>query len=105
MNENVRAEFTAKHGFDPLELFREGSPLHHSRNGEGMRKLLEFRASLAHRMQLEWLDQLEQIRAQRPQLDLVLTHVDDRFDTRMRDLIGADAGRLLPVLERASQRF
>ncbi|MEP7362480.1 MAG: hypothetical protein ABI972_04425 [Acidobacteriota bacterium] len=105
MNDNVRAEFTAKNGFDPLELFREGSPRHHSRNGEGMRKLLDFRAALAHRMQIEWLDELERIRAQRPHLDLVLTHVDDRFDTRMRDLIGADAERLLPTLEARAATF
>ena len=105
MNENARAEFTAKHGFDPLDLFREGSPRHHSRNGAAMRKLLDYRASLAHRMQIEWLDELEQIRAQRPHLDLVLTHVDDRFDTRMRDLIGADAERLLPVLEAREATF
>ena len=35
----------------------------------------------------------------KPQLDLVLTHVDDRFDTGMRDAIGADAARVLPLLE------
>ncbi|MBK7929821.1 MAG: hypothetical protein IPJ98_20795 [Bryobacterales bacterium] len=105
MNENARAEFTARHGFDPAELFREGGALHHARNGEGMRKLLEYRASLAHRMQVEWLDELERIRAGKPHLDLVLTHVDDRFDTRMRDLIGADAERLLPVLERREATF
>ena len=29
----------------------------------------------------------------------MLTHVDDRFDTRMRDLIGADAARVLPLLD------
>ena len=105
MNENARAEFTAKNGFDPLDLFRESSPRHHSRNGQGMRNLLEYRASLAHRMQIEWLDELEQIRSKRPHLDLVLTHVDDRFDTRMRDLIGADAERLLPVLESREATF
>ena len=105
MNENARAEFTAKNGFDPLDLFREASPRHHSRNGEGMRKLLDFRATLAHRMQIEWLDELERIRATRPHLDLVLTHVDDRFDTRMRDRIGADAQRLLPILESREATF
>jgi hypothetical protein len=29
----------------------------------------------------------------------VLTHVDDRLDTGMREAIGADAGRLLPLLD------
>ena len=35
----------------------------------------------------------------KPHLDLVLTHVDDRFDTGMRDAIGADAARVLPLLD------
>ncbi len=34
-----------------------------------------------------------------PDLDIVLTHVDDRFDTGMKDAIGADAARVLPLLE------
>jgi hypothetical protein len=34
-----------------------------------------------------------------PALDLVLTHVDDRFDGSMRAKIGADASRVLPLLE------
>ncbi|MCC6292195.1 MAG: hypothetical protein IT164_06070 [Bryobacterales bacterium] len=105
MNADVRAEFTSLHGFDPRELFDADSPRHHTRNAGGLRKLIEFRAALAQRMQGEWLDELERIRESRPHLDLVLTHVDDRFDTRMRDLIGADAGRLLPVLERRDATF
>ena len=42
-------------------------------------------------MQEEWLTVLEAARHEKPQLDLVLTHVDDRFDKGMRDAIGADA--------------
>ncbi len=35
----------------------------------------------------------------------MLTHVDDRFDTRMRDLIGADAARVLPLLDQHDFTF
>jgi hypothetical protein len=56
-------------------------------------------------MQEEWISELERIRMRKPGLDLVLTHVDDRFDTRMRDLIGADAARLLPALGRHDFTF
>ena len=38
-------------------------------------------------------------------LDVVLTHVDDRFDTGMKDSIGADAARVLPLLEHHSFSF
>jgi hypothetical protein len=44
-------------------------------------------------------------RRQKPHLDVVLTHVDDRYDTGMRDAIGADAARVLPLLDSHSFTF
>ncbi len=69
------------------------------------RKFLDFRAGLARRMQEEWIAEVETSRRARPELDLVLTHVDDRFDTGMRDAIGADAARVLPLLDTRSFTF
>jgi hypothetical protein len=94
MNEDVRAEFREKHGFDPIELFRANKALPAS----AMVKFIDFRADLARRQQAEWLAQIDDIRKTKPHLDLALTHVDDRFDTTMREKIGADASRLLPML-------
>src|SRR5262249_13629896 len=68
------------------------------RNAQGLARLLEFRADLARRLQTEWIGRIEEIRRTKPHLDLVLTHVDDRFDTSMREKIGADAARVLPLL-------
>ena len=56
-------------------------------------------------MQEEWLAELEKIRQSRAHLDLVLTHVDDRFDTSMKDAIGADAARVLPLLDKHQFTF
>jgi hypothetical protein len=105
MNEDVRREFQALAGFDPLELFQAGSPRHFEKNAAGLRQFLDFRAQLARRMQEEWIEEIERARRRKPHLDLVLTHVDDRFDTRMRDLIGADAAALLPLLDRHNFTF
>jgi len=92
MNDDVRALFRQQSGFDPSELFG-------ARKDDASRKeFLDFRAHLARKMQEEWLAVLETVRRDKPQLDLVLTHVDDRFDTGMRDAIGADAARVLPLL-------
>jgi hypothetical protein len=93
MNDEVRAEFRAAAGVDPLELF--GPQL---KDGGAMAKFLEFRAELARRSQSEWIAQIEEIRKTKPHLDLTLTHVDDRFDTSVREKIGADASRVLPML-------
>ena len=45
------------------------------------------------------------MRRSKPDLDLVLTHVDDRLDPRMRDAIGADSASVLPLLDRYSFTF
>jgi hypothetical protein len=56
-------------------------------------------------MQTEWLRIVDSVRHERPHLDVVLTHVDDRFDNRMRELIGADAAQTLPLLSQHDFTF
>ena len=93
MNGDVREQFRGHAGFDPIELFS-------TRKDDASRRLfLDFRAVLARTMQQEWLGELEGLRTRKPDLDLVLTHVDDRFDAGVRDAIGADAARVLPLLD------
>jgi hypothetical protein len=99
MNPDVRASFRAERGFDPIELFGKRS------DEASRRSFLDFRAGLARRIQQEWLEVLEQQRTRQPHLDLVLTHVDDRFDGGMRDAIGADAAGLLKLLDSHSFTF
>jgi hypothetical protein len=82
-NATVLAEFKKAQGASPLDALPQ---------------FLSYRADLAHRLQVQWLDELETARRAKPHLDLTLTHIDDRFDTRMRESLGADAARILPVL-------
>jgi hypothetical protein len=99
MNDDVRAQFQTEKGFDPIELFGA------HKDADSQRAFLDFRAELARRMQEEWLAVIEGARHEKPDLDLVLTHVDDRFDKNMRDAIGADAGRVLPLLDHHTFTF
>ncbi len=94
MNAEVREEFRRAQGIDPIELFRSGNA-----DPAKLAAFLDYRAGLARRQQEEWIREIEAIRTTKPDLDFVLTHVDDRFDTRMRELIGADAARVLPLLD------
>jgi hypothetical protein len=100
MNQNVRDEFRGLHGFDPIELFQSSKP-----DNNRLRSFLDYRADLARRQQEKWIGEIESIRTSKPDLDFVLTHVDDRFDTRMHDLIGADAARVLPLLDQHDFTF
>ena len=96
MNDDVRAEFRQARGI------RSARAVHCDRRIDARTSrtgaFLEFRAELARRQQAEWIGQIESIRHTKPHLDLTLTHVDDRFDTTMREKIGADASRVLPML-------
>jgi hypothetical protein len=100
MNQDVRDEFHGLNGFDPIELFQSPNPA-----PAHLRTFLDYRADLARRQQEKWIGEIESVRAGKPDLDFVLTHVDDRFDTRMRDLIGADASRVLPLLDQHDFTF
>ncbi len=95
MNSTVRRQFQAQpNGFDPIELWST------RKDAASLRRFLNFRAGMARDLQREWLAKAESYRAFKPDLDIVLTHVDDRLDTGMRDAIGADTSHLLPLLDR-----
>jgi len=91
MNDDVRRMFREAQGFDPLELFQS------RKDAASLRAFLDFRAGLARKMQEDWMREIGGLRSSKPNLDLTLTRVDDRFDTGMKDAIGADAARVLPL--------
>jgi len=98
MNGDVRADFVAKAGFDPVDVFSPASPRYWMKTPISIGYLLNYRAELARTQQTEWIAQIEDIRKTKPWLDLALTHVDDRLDPTMREKIGADTSKTLPLL-------
>ncbi len=100
LNSTVRKLFAKQAGgFDPVELWST------RKDSASLRRFLDFRAGLARSLQQEWLAKAEGYRTFKPDLDIVLTHVDDRLDTGMRDAIGADTSTLLPLLEKQKFTF
>jgi hypothetical protein len=99
MNLDVRNAFKAKEGWDPLDIYTT------RKDAASLRTFLDYRANLVKNMQEEWMAEAEKFRAFRPNLDVVLTHVDDRFDAGMKDAIGADAARTLPLLNKHDFTF
>jgi hypothetical protein len=99
MNDDVRVAFRTQAGWDPIDIRGKHN------DAASLRQFLDFRAELVRRMQEDWLNAMETFRTFRPDLDVVLTHVDDRFDTGMKDSIGADAARVLPLLDTHSFSF
>lgn len=99
MNDNVRAAFKQSGGFDPKLLFDPASANAADRDPASLRKFLDFRAHLVTKMQSQWMDTTMRIRERKPWLDIVLTHIDDRFEPGVRDALGADVARTLPLAE------
>ncbi len=99
MNADVRADFQQTGGFDPKLLFDRDSPYSSTKNPQGLRKFLDYRAGLATKMQADWLAVVDQSRRTKPYLDVVLTHIDDRFEPGIRDELGADVKTSLPLMQ------
>jgi hypothetical protein len=93
MNDDVRADYKKQTGIDPKTLLQPGA------RAEDLRRFLDYRAGLASNLQAQWLDEIEKARVQKPYLDIVLTHIDDRFDPGIRDALGADVARSLPLIQ------
>ena len=102
MNAWVRDDYQRQHGVDPLQLFAEDSPLFWSRNQQAWKSFAEYRGALTLRLQEEWLGFL---RTRHPDLDLMVTQIDDRLDPRMKEYLGADAASLLPLAEQYGFRL
>ena len=51
-------------------------------------------------MQSDWLQVIDANKNHKPYMDVILTHIDDRFEPGIRDALGADVARTLPVLEK-----
>jgi hypothetical protein len=97
MNRTVRAAFEKEAGLDPVEFFRRESPHYWERDRSGWGRFVEYRARLAGRLQAAWL---ERARLWRPGLDLALTQIDDRLDSRMKENLGSDSSAALRLLDR-----
>jgi hypothetical protein len=93
MNDDVRADFKKQTGIDPKTLLEPGA------RAEDLRRFLDYRANLASNMQAQWLAEIDKARGQKPYLDIVLTHIDDRFEPGIRDALGADIARSLPLMQ------
>ena len=99
MDDEVRSEFKEISGWDPKLLFDPTSSYYQTKNPQALRQFLDFRTVLASRMQGDWLDVIDQSKISKPFLDVVLTHIDDRFQPGIRDELGADVARSLAKIK------
>jgi hypothetical protein len=99
MNDLVRTQVESAYGFDPAKLFDANSSLFWTNGPAELRTFLDYRANLQLQLHQYWIRTLIGARAQKPDLDVLVTYLDDLSVPSMHDLIGADAHRFLPLMD------
>lgn len=106
MNQTIRTAFEAEHGFDPAELFRPGSPLHHQQNPDGLRHFLRFRRERIASLHTEWMTFLQEtVERTGKAAHLMVTQIDDQFDATVRDHLAADSRPILSLMHQSPFTF
>jgi len=97
MNDLVRAEFRAQSGIDPIEFFRKGSPRHWTVDKKDWNTFVEYRAGLVARLHAQLFDTVAQVCKRKPHLHTIVTFVDNLYEERMKEALGADVRRILAL--------
>ncbi len=100
MNDIVRAEFRKSSGIDPVELFRKDSTHYYSKDKPAWTKFVEYRASLVERLHGQFFEQIAIAKRAKPYLHTIVTFVDNLYDERMKEALGADVRRILALAAR-----
>jgi hypothetical protein len=100
-NADVRREYRARSGLDPLDFLDQRSPHFWKTDPTAWKQFVDWRVDLERQLNEEYLVHLEEIRRRsRPDLGVALLFVDNLYDTRMRENIGADVTVILPLLDK-----
>jgi len=98
MNEDVRADFRARAGFDPALLFAPGSPYYHKRNPQALAQFLSYREDVVtawHRKVLQELAPLQKERG----WEVVVTMLDSLHSDYVRPALGVNSHRIVEMMK------
>jgi len=98
LNDDVRAEFRSRRGFDPVELFRPDSPYYRERNPAALKAFTDYRVQIITDLHRAFLDEMEHIRRQRD-LEVMVTMLDSLHSKSVREAIGVDSREILRLME------
>jgi hypothetical protein len=101
MNALVRAEFKKRPGTDPIDFFRKESPRYWKRNASDWNRFVDYRVGLERDLNERFIRLLSGFRRSfNPDLDVVVTYVDNIYDPNMRAAVGADVPGIFGLLDR-----
>jgi hypothetical protein len=100
-NSNVRSEFKQLTGIDPFDYFKKESPHYWKKNPSDWKKFVEYRVALERDLNEKFIKLLSGFRSSfKPDLDIVVTYVDNIYDPSMREGVGADVSVMFDLLDK-----
>lgn len=94
MHLSARAEFKKLYGFDPTFLFDINSEYYWKNNAYAWNRYEEYRVGRLTKLHEEFLSMIEEIKYEKPHLDIVLTVMDNVGNPELRKNHGVDALRV-----------
>lgn len=98
MNQQVRADFARRAGFDPAQLFVSGSPYDHKRNPKALAEFLRYREDLVTEWHRRVLRELEPIARERD-WEVIVTTMDSLHSNYVQPALGVNSRRIVALMQ------
>ena len=99
LNSFVRSEFKKQSGIDPVDLFKKDSRFYWKKNAAAWKSFVEYRVALEKDLNERFIRLFSGFRGSfSPNLDIVVTYVDNIYDSNMREAVGADVSLMFGLL-------
>jgi hypothetical protein len=100
-NSYARSGFKRLTGIEPFDFFKKESPHYWKKNPADWKKFVEYRVNLEKDLNEKFIKLFSGFRASfKPDLDIVVTYVDNIYDPSMREAVGADVGVMFDLLDK-----
>ncbi|MBI3693482.1 MAG: polysaccharide deacetylase family protein, partial [Acidobacteria bacterium] len=99
MNDDVRAAFRRRSGFDPALLFASGSPYYHRRNPQALEQFLAYREDVVTAWHERVLTEIEPVARARG-WEVIVTMLDSLHSRYVRPALGVNSRRLIELMKR-----
>jgi hypothetical protein len=101
LNSFVRLEYKQRSGIDPVDFFKKASPDYWEKKPEDWKKFVDYRVGLERDLTERFIKLFSGFRSSfSPDLDIVITYVDNIYDPTMREAVGADVSVMFDLLDR-----
>ncbi len=102
MHPSVRQEFARKVGFDPALLLDSLSEFYWKINHPALKRFEDYRVEAIVRLHEEFLRMINDVRSEKPSLDVIVTAMDNLGSPELRSYFGVDVQRILDLRKQYS---